>query len=443
MSTNLYSGFCQVNDLIINGSTSALGELTVKTSSYAKEPNYYFKDNKNCSLVVFRGISETSKYEKIPSTHSAPIIEMLNWLYEQAVGSKVTNSSQSCLQLLKSTYTTGWNWKAVGTMVTNNDIWLPSSINFTYEVSSVVHEFKIWFANSYFEVEFPYRDIYVVHPVAIESIDNLMTMNYKQIQELLYSETTDKIEERVKELIGDNLYPYSARTTMSFNIYDLVNTPNYNKGVWTIIYYGNPTDGEEEAQEEIKKSILANSQYDETKWSPKIADLFNPLEFTIIPHFDEIGISNETVLGSTYTPVFTFKTGDRLAQKYADFYTSDEIIESLQVVPVLYKSGKMSFVGKPKNNSGKTHFLDVYPDYQLIPSTDSQSGAMSKTTTKMIFDLEELIAAAETVTPDGIPPTGIQRVTKNERLYLTKRTDNVKLTIITRYQFIKDGLLDE
>lgn len=443
MSTNLYSCFAEIHDLIINGSTSALGELTNNTRSYAKEPDFYFEPNVPVDLYSFRGVSATSNYEKIPDPFVKPVIDMLNWLYEQAKGSKTTNSSQACLQLLKATYVANWTWNDVGVMVTNNAIWLPSSINFTLKVGDVESEFKIWLANEHFAVEFPYREIYVIHPVPITEIDALAEQNFKQVKALIQGQTTAKIEARVDSLLGKGYPPYSARVVYSFDIYDLVNEPNKNTGDWTVIYYGNPNDAEEETYEQIKNCILSNSKYDETKWADVIPDLFNPLEFAVIPYWDKIGIQNETVAGSTLSPIFTYDGGTDLPNKYGALWDSAQIIKSLQVVPSLYKSAHMAFIGKPTNHNSLTKINQIFPDYQLIPSTDSQAGMMSRPTAQFIFDLEGLLAAGETVTPDGVPPSGMQRIMKNGMFYLTRRTSNVKLTMITRYQFVKDGILPE
>ena len=103
----------------------------------------------------------------------------------------------------------------------------------------------------------------------------------------------------------------------------------------------------------------------------------------------------------------------------------------------------MAFVGKPKNHNNLIHIKDVFSDYQLIPSTDSQAGMMSKLTSEFITALGDMLAAAESTTPDGMPIKGIQRVTKNGKLYITSRAAKVKLTMITRYQFVKDGVITE
>lgn len=443
MSTTLYSCFAVIHDLVLNGSTSPIGELTNQTKTYSKEPDIYFGQDNPVDLYSFRGVSATSMYEKIPTEFVNPVIEMCKWLYTQATQNKTTESSQSCLQLLKATYTTGWVWNDVGKMITNNAIWLPSSISFTLEVGGVTNEFKIWFANEYFRVEFPYREIYVIHPIPIDDIDFLAEKNYKQVKIRLQDETTAMIEERVQKLVGDNTNPYTARIVMSFDIYDRLNVPNFNRGDWTIIYYGNPNDAEEETYEAIKNCILTHSKYPETDWADVIPDLFNPLEFAVIPYWNELGLINETPAGSTFTPIYTVKDGLELPKRYGAFWGETSVIESTQIVPHLYKSAHMAFVGKPKNHGGRDRILMIYPDYQLIPSTDSQAGMMSKDTAKFIIDIEEMLAAGEIVTPDGMPPKGIQRVIKDGKLYITRRSSKVKLTMISRYQFVQDGVITE
>jgi len=441
--SNLYSCFAEIHDLIINGSTSPLGELTNKTRAYAKEPDFYTQPGSSVDLYSFRGISATSKYEKIPDAFIKPVVDMISWLYSQATGNKITNSTQACLQMLKATYSTNWTWKDVGVMVTNNAIWMPSSISFTLKVGDETSDFKIWFANEYFAVEFPYREIYVIHPVPITNIDALVDQNFKQVRSLIQAETPSKIEARVAKLLGEDHPPYSARMVYSFDIYDLINAPNKNTGDWTVIYYGNPNDAEEETYEQIKQCILSNSKHTEAEWADIIPDLFNPLEFAIVPYWHKVGIPNETVLGSTLSPIFTYEDGLELPGKYAALWDGNEIIKSLQQLPTLYKSASLAFVGKPTNHNNLTHISQIFPDYQLIPSTDSQAGMMTRLTSTFIKDLEGMLAAGEIATPDGMPPTGIQRVMKNGMLYITRRTANVKLTMITRYQFVKDGVITE
>lgn len=443
--SNLYSCFNNISELKINGSTSPIGELTNETMTYSKAPDYYYQEANPCELVGFRGVDLTDnsrRYEKIPLSHSGLVMGMNKWLYDEAKKGNFNNNVQVTLQALKATFTVGWVWKDIGKMVTNGAIWLPSSVTFTLEVGAIVHEFKIWYANAAFAEEFPYREIYVFQPIPVDSIDFLAENNYREVRNRLLEETADKLENRVKALIGVD-DPYTRRVVIPFEIHDLVNQPMKNTGFWTVIYYGNPNDAEEETYEAIRQCILSHSSKPEDKWAEIIPDLFNPLEFVAVPYWNEYALINETALGSTYSPIFTFEGGDTLPKKYADFYSDTDIIKSLQILPTMYKSAKIGFVGKPTNNQGRNKISDIFPDYQLIPSTDGQAGMMSKPTFAFVKDLEELTAAAEVVTPDGLPPSGMQRETRNGRLYLSRRTNNIKVTMITRYQFIKDGLVDE
>lgn len=440
----LFSCFAEVTELVKNGSTSPIGELTNETKTYSKQPDYYFQANKPVELVGFRGVNldnPSNRYERIPVSHQTPVLGMLNWLYDEAKKGNINDDPNVCLQALKTNFSKGWVWKSVGQMATNSTVWLPSSINFTYETGGVVHEFKIWMANAAFFNEFPYREIYVFHPIPIGDIDYLAEHNYKEVQIRLAEETADKMQNRIDALLGTT-DPYTRRTTVAFDVYDLINKPHRNRAVWTIIYYGNPNDAEEETFEQIRKCILEHSVYDEHKWEEVIPDLFNPLEFIAIPHWNEYALHNETQAGSTYSPILTFQGGDTLAKRYADFYPEQDIIKSLQVLPDLYKSIKVSFVGKPTNNQGRIHITQVFGDYQLIPSGDSQAGMMSEETRKFAFDLEQMLAAAEVNEPNDLPPAGMQRVTIGGRMYLTKRSSVAKITMATRYQFQKDGLVD-
>lgn len=443
MAQTNFSGFCQIPPLKINGSLSPIGELTVKGFSYAKEPDYFYQDKEPCELVIFRGVAGSSQHEKIPSTHVNGVMTVCNWLYSQALAGKTNSNSVTALQLLSTQFSNGYKFNSVGVMVTNSTIWLPSHIDFTYTVNDVVHEFKIWFAIDNFINEFPYRDIYVIGPVPPEEIDSLLDLNYKDLQKRLAEETTSRIENRIYKLIGESKYPYTARLVYTYDIYDVINKPYTTKADWTIIIYGNPANADDEINEAIKDCILKNTKHPESEWENGIPDLFNPLEFFVVPHWEDKGLENETTSGSTYSPVYAPLNGDNLALKYADFYEESFIKSSHQVVPHQWKSIKMSIVGKPKNNLGQTTFLSVYKDYQLIPSTDSQLEMVSPETDKFIVDIETLLSVAEVSNPDSITIAGINKVTRKERLYFTKKIGKVKFTCISRYQFIKDGIIKD
>lgn len=443
MSNTFYSGFCIIPPLVINGSLSPIGELNSKGMTYAKEPDFYYQKGSPCYLTVFRGVNGDKMYEKIPTSHQNPTLEVCNWLYQQAVNNKFNNSEINCLQQLRAQFTDNYNFKNIGTMITNNQIWLPRHLQFTVTRNNIEHEFKIWFAVENFLEEFPYREIYVFPPLPPAESDSLFKLNYKELQKRLAEETIDRLEDRVHNLLEQEKYPYTTRFIKSYDVYDLINKPEKTLCHWTIVQYGNPKNADEEIEEAIKDCLDKNTTVDNDKKEETIPDLYNPLEYILIPHFNDLGLVNETPKGSTYSPIFDYLNGEQLAYRYADMYTQGHIKEVLQIVPHLYKSLKISAVGKPNNNLGQTRFTDIYPDYQLIPSTDSQAGMMSKETLTYLLEIENLINAAETVTMNNTLPGNIQRVVRKERLYVSLKIGKVKFLMLSRYQLIKDGYIDE
>lgn len=442
MSTAYYSGFCQINPFSTSAYQHQLGVLNNKGLSYAKSPQIYYKNAELLELVIFRGVQGTVQNATIPSTHSTPILNVLSWMVTQATANKFTSNAQSTLQMLIAEFS-NYTFKSIGEMKTNGKVYLPSHIEVAITVNSVEHEFKVWFALENFLVEFPYRDIYVFGPVPPTEIDVLLSSNYKELTTRFAEETSAKLEARIQKVIGDNVVPYTWRNVLTYDVYDTINTPNTTKGDWTIIIWGNPLDAEDAINEAIKNCILKHSKKPETDWESRLPDIFNPLEFFLVPHWNNVGLVNATTKGSTYSPVSSFLNGDTLAQKYVNFYTSSFIKSSLQFVPHHYKSLAMSVVGKPKNNLNQTTFTAVYPDYQIIPATDSQVGMMSEVTAEVVERLETLLSSAEIATESAILASGVNKVTRNDRLYVSLKIGKVKFTCVTRYQFIKDGFIKD
>lgn len=443
MSKTYYSGFCAITPFATSAYQNQLGVIDNKGLSYAMYPQLYYKDKELLELIVFRGVEGTEQQAKIPSTHSDKVLDVLSFMLEKALEGKFDSSSANCLQLVTSEFTTGYNFLSIGDMVTNGKVYLPAHIQFTLTVDKVEHDFKVWFALENFKGEFPYRDIYVFPPVPPSEIDILLTYNYKELQARFALETAAKLEARIKKLIGDNVVPYTWRDVLSYDIYDLINKPQTTKGDWTIILWGNPTNAGDEINEAIKNCILGNSDKSEGDWEPVLPDVMNPLEFFIVPNWESVGLPNETNLGSTYSPITQYTNSDTYVQKYADFYEASFLRSSLQFVPHLWKSIVMGIVGKPRNNLNQTTFTSVFPDYQLVPSTDYQRGMVSELTEKFIVQVENLLAAAEMADENNIITSGVSKVIRKDRLYLTLKIDKVKFTCISRYQYVKDGIITD
>lgn len=424
--------------------TSPIGELSNKAMTYAKDPAKFSLVG-GSEMVLVNFLAETDNQDVVmPQDLADKEISIGNWLYDQANRGNITASSANCLSLLQQQFTNNIEILEVGDMVTNNTVFFPSFIRGNHKVNGENQSFYIWFANEYFLSQYPRVSFVICHPLPIEEMDTLMDMNYRQVNERLAKETPNVVEDRIDKLTNNEQHPASYRRIDSFSIVDTINVPNYSTGYWQTLVNGNGDDADDQLYTQMQDEILENSKFSREQWEEKIPDLFNPTEFYVIPYYDRLGIKNKVNGTSTLSPIVDNETN----RDHVDFYltpnmTEEHVIKSLQWVTFLYKSYQCAFVGKLNNRPENTKITQLYPDYQLIPSDDPDFEIMSGATMTFIKEMENLIAAAEMVTPNNLTPAGITRVTRFNKLCVSKRVGKVRFVVITRWQFLQDGLITE
>jgi len=447
MSTT-YLSFASIAKLHNNSlrAVSTLGELSIKSTTYAKDPGRYSLAVETASatqLVNF--YTDRDGVEATMAQSIADIqIGIANWLYAQALSGNITGSSSGTLKLLQIQFTKDITFDQVGEMVTNNAIWLPSFIRGQHTVSGVKHDFYLWFADAYFRIQYPKVVFTTVHPLPKAEMDWLMNADYQQIAARLLKETPAVVSAREHAATNGSEWPFTERNIAEYEIVDLINLGKVNIGSWSVLHWGNNVESEDILAEQLQAEILKGSKYNRTQWEEKIPDLFNPLEWYAMPRFDMLGIKNLTTGARSYSPIVDYDDARKITNKYLlPSMASDHIIKSLQVVPMLYKSIQVGFVAKPNNRKGMNKLSAVYPDLQLIPSQDSDFEVMNPATMEFIRGMEDLIAAAEVVTPISLLPAGINRVERLNKLCVTKRIGRVKFVMFTRWQMLQDKLIPE
>ena len=424
--------------------TSPIGEISNKAMTYAKDPAK-FSVTGGSETVLFNFLAERDNTNIVmPQDLAEKEIAISNWLYDQASRGNITASSANCLSLLQQQFTSNIEILEVGEMVTNNTVFFPSYVRGNHKVGAEDQSFYIWFANEYFLTQYPRVTFTICHPLPLAEMDTLMDKNYQQVDIRLALETPDVIEDRIDDLTNNEQHPASYRRIDPFSIADTVNTPYYSTGYWRTLVNGNGSDAEDQLYVQMQNEILAASIFSREEWEEKIPDLFNPTEFYVIPYYDRLGIKNKVNGTSTLSPIVDHET----ARDHVDYYltpnmTEDHVIKSMQSVTFLYKSFQCMFVGKLNNRPEHTKILQLYPDYQLIPSDDPDFDMLSGTTSTFIKEMENLIAAAEVTTPNNLTPAGITRVTRFNKLCVSKRVGKVRFVVITRWQFLEDGLITE
>lgn len=445
--SNTYLSFGSIAKLHNNSATtvSPIGELSNKARTYCKDPAV-FGAVADSPTILFNFYSNNGTTDVLmPPPIAYRQLEVSDWLYDQAKKGNLGDNEASCLSMLKTQFTVDIEFLTVGDMVTDSTIYLPSMIHGNHlEVVggvTVRHPFHIWYAEEYFRRQYPNILFTIIHPIPLIEIDSLMEMNYQQIKARFEKETPDIIQDRTDVLTDNNAYPYTARGVHPFEIMDEVNETSV-LGYWRYISWGNNEDSEDALFEKIREEILAASKYPLVDWEEKIPDLFNPVEYLAFPDYTRKGVTNLTNETSTLSPMVREDVRRVLVDRYAKPFTTEQhIIESLVYVPFLYKSATIGFVGKPTNRPGFKNLSDVYSDYQLIPSMDSDFGMMEPVTRDFINVIEMLLAAAWVVTPTSSVPMGISRITRNGSTYISKTVGITRIVMLVRHQLIQDGVL--
>lgn len=442
MSVN-YLSFGSISKLHNNTplTVSSIGELSNKARTYAKDPGVYSTDSAVSETVLYNFVSKRDNVDFVMTQAVAGAeIKIGDWLYAQNLVGNITASQANTLTLLQNQFTNNIAITDIGEMVTDNKYWFPSYVQGTHTVGTETHTFTLWFGVAYFLEQFPIVSFTIVHPVPIAEIDSLYDLNYIQLAARLELETPSVIEDRVKIATDQVAWPYSFRDVDAFQVLDLINTPSFVMAYWRWMAWGNSTDSEDQRYDQIKAEILAASKHAEAEWEEKIPDLFNPLEYYVIPYYNRLGLLNKTVGTRLYSPVVDLETERDLVDVYlTPNMTDSHVIKSMQVISFMYKSLACAFVGKPNIRAGMEKVLTLYPDYTLMPSTDPDFQLMSSVTTTFILKMEALLAAAEVVTPDSLPPTGIARITRFNKAYVSCRIGSAKFIAITKWQMIQDG----
>lgn len=448
MSTS-YLSFASIARLHNNNplKASPLGELSNKSRTYAKDAGKFNLGDTTVSpteLVNFLSLRDTTEIA-MPQSIATVQIGISNWLYDQAKLGNITDSRTNTLQLLKAQFTNNISIDDVGEMVTNNAIYLPSFVTGYHTVGTDQQQFYLWFADDYFQIQYPRVSFTAVHPLPLASkgMDVLMNANYQEIAAILAKQTQVVVAQRERQLTSDYQWPYTERNPIEFEIVDLVNTGQSNMGTWVILSWGNGADAEDQLFDQLQKEILANTAFSRARWEEKIPDLFNPLEFYIIPEFGRLGVVNRTNGASTYSPIVDRETSLNIATKYlGPTMPADHLIKSGQTITFMYKSLQALFVAKVNNRAGLKKISAVVPYYQLISSLDADFDTMGQNAMDFVKGMEDLLAAAEVVTPISLLPTGVTRIERLGKLCVSKRINRVKYVAFTRWQMVEDGLVE-
>lgn len=426
-------GFAQCNALINNSPsiTNAIGELSAISMTSSRSIGTYSNDSQPGAVFqAFTTENDAGKPFVLTDIYKIPILQMHYWVMTRIISGQITSDKVITLQQITSEFGNAWSNLSIGNMVTDGVHWAPEWISGTISGSQAGdNTVKMWFADDSFKKQYPRFELVPLHCVPTADLDKLHE-DYQTQTETINAFTKGMLSIAIDEIVAE--HPQTFIQTYSFKVYDKANTKLFQEAYWQVIGWGMNGRNDDAAYEAIKADILANSQYDEEEWALVIPDLFNPIEYVFAPDWMSYSIPNKTVQAGLHSPVVDYSTYLELPLKVLKWYTEDHIKASIQTFPNLTRSIKLHAVAKPTNRGGQLKLLELYPDYALLDSTSPTFDSISRETQAVIFAMQEMILAAETMQEFSELPQGINRVVRDGVVCATKTVDGIKFLMVAK-----------
>lgn len=433
-------GFIQIPSLHVNdpGVVAQYGELSLRSLTFSREQAYYPSSLKNVAYKSFYSKDDLGADAEVPAwalTGIHAVAELIYSLY--STNNLDTAQYPSVTEL--ATYV-GGHANVTGANVSSlsfedevledgtGPLWMPGSASFT--VSDGVggtSEVRIWFVNSLFELQYDEYEIIVIPPTT-NTVDDLNTTP-NNINSLITANTgTNIVLQRI------NNATQNARPTDQY-MFDITwHDPNLTSAQyttpWIFLGYGPAANNAANIRDAIQKYITDNTTLNLSVWQIIYPGLFELMEFYLIPYWDKVAIGPVATLYSMILNDLTVPASR--GTTFSIGLSPAEVTSGLALVPALYKSIMLITVGNPNNTGGMIKLNDVYDDYVLVPTSDTDFDRMAPATKSFILALNQALSIAETATSSTPMPSGFNRITRGGHLFIGFTSGGVDYLLLTK-----------
>ena len=180
---------------------------------------------------------------------------------------------------------------------------------------------------------------------------------------------------------------------------------------------------------------MANSTHTRAEWKVIFPSIFISTEFIITPHWDRYSIPNQTLLAGMYSPTVSPQQIIDYALITKGDYNETHVRSTVKSTVSTYKELTLSIVGNIENIDGLYTFNAKFPDYIAVSTTSPDFARMSLRTQQWTAVLNDLLFAAETVTPFSSLPEGMSRIYRNSIMFVGKTYDGVLYLVLAKRYF--------
>lgn len=434
--------------------TAPLGELSLQSATYARDRALYATTSEGANatsleLSVFSSRTLEDDHYAVPAEYQAVLIAMMQWCHTQCINGVFGNNSEQARQAIMSEFDTEIYDAVVGTMISQDGLWLPSSITFHINAEAVIDEeypeelersrVKLWFADQAFRTEYDEFEIQFLAPIANDSLDNFFLLA-DIVEDQVKARTLEQTHILIHQ-IKDNK-PETKIRTLVFEYHDPLNITWTLDTNWSFVIYGIAGDNIDSIKEQLSTWILDNSTHTREEWAVIFPDIFTSTEFILTPMWSQMAIPNETLQTGVYSPTVNVNNAITTARRSSTgtSYTQAHIDAVLAVVGCPFKSLALLAVGGPENREGKDRFEEVWPDYISVFTSSLDFNRMQPETQQWVAMLQAMLLTAETMTDfsdlpqSPYPMTRLRRTNADNEtfMYVVANFQNIQYLVASR-----------
>lgn len=410
--------------------TAPFGELSTLGLTYARDVTSYRQaEQPKLDIRVF-----TSKHNLDPAPVNSVALGLLfrvsNFVYQRAITNMSTSNSDSVLLAVETNFGGELSSLVVGDMVSDGLVWMPSYLIFNVTNPLLDTQVKVWFADQAFRDQFDEYELAISHPV--DNIDALQT-SISNIQALTANLDMPALLDRLEAVASP--YPYTMQKAFGFDVVNPANPDEKIKLYWLVAIYGIAGDNIDAIYNRIRQEILQNSSYPESEWMDRIPDLFQTIEFTLVPFWDQYSIPNASFAAAMYSPIVKLADVESRLVPHVPNSPLAHIRAHMTVSSYLYKSISFAMVGSIDNRNETYDLRQAFPDYALIPTIAIDFNRMSPATTGLIVMLSSMFRLAETMTEVTTLPRQFSRAIRNNKLFLVGTYNQIQFYLATKQTY--------
>lgn len=418
-------------------------EMSLDSMSFTKDIGYYSHTNyPGINLFITRSVQGEgiNPPRKVMGAYAQELcIKIAKFIETQCFNGTLNSNYLTCRQAVNAEFGSAIRSLEINKMVPFNKAknYMPERITFiipaTGSQQPEEERIYLWFSDRAFRTQYTH---YTIDPVCMTDDVDLLLGDYDSVKKIIDTWTDNKYTEKMNEV--KDKYPYTSANATIYKLY--IKTGGVLNISLRSCIWGSIADNMDLIRDAWANYILDHSKYGRDIWEVAIPDLFVATEFIIVPYWQYYAIPNKELQKGIHSPSIPGKDLIPYITKSVPFYSSTYVSEYYTQSSNMYSSVACSIVGSEKNRLANKRFEQEWPEYFLVPTTSVEFNRISPATRKMMTVVHTLIKLADECLPDTELPLGVNKVLRNDILFLASTYLNVQYLVPLKWNYEKGVL---